>query len=519
MKKLLLLSAAVVILAASCAGQDNTFYVKTFPGMTVGQKVAAAQAACIPDAGVPCVLVIDPTLARYAAGSLPSLNANVTLEDMRAGGFVTNGGVVKWHKQNSVVFVDQEAGATVDAQFAACVAELPNGGTCDARGYGATTQTITSTVLLGGSRLPFTFVFDPSTVFVPGSAGLTMFLLLPGASTSGVIYANTAALSGFSGNVVAWMNNTYSNQATFQSNDAQPTNFGGVTCAGQGLSTGTCVYLQARNGATEWIEFQKFGPINVSGMQYGVHAYATTNGYINSNHFAHIMCSNTVHCTTLETTYTNGSSFGNIIGNRFDLVLPEGYNGYSAIAVNGVWLHGTGAEAGNLITEIAADWGGGACPTCTYTYQIDNTLMAGGYSSGNRVDGILCNPSQVSDAAGLTLIADFSGCAAAQMAGPWVYAGSLTAGYFNSTGSNNYRVNGNAVLANDGTSTYVPASGGSVYLQTAGGNAVLDASGNFSIPTAGNFTNPKIKSTTGVRYVCVDTTGKLVSQATACSGT
>jgi hypothetical protein len=34
-----------------------------------------------------------------------------------------------------------------------------------------------------------------------------------------------------------------------------------------------------------------------------------------------------------------------------------------------------------------------------------------------------------------------------------------------------------------------------------------------------SITIPQIKSTTGVRYVCVDTNGKLVSQAAACSGT
>jgi hypothetical protein len=39
----------------------------------------------------------------------------------------------------------------------------------------------------------------------------------------------------------------------------------------------------------------------------------------------------------------------------------------------------------------------------------------------------------------------------------------------------------------------------------------LDASGNLTVPA--------VKSTTGTRYVCADTTGKLVSSATACSGT
>jgi hypothetical protein len=40
---------------------------------------------------------------------------------------------------------------------------------------------------------------------------------------------------------------------------------------------------------------------------------------------------------------------------------------------------------------------------------------------------------------------------------------------------------------------------------------IIDALGNVSIPS--------IKAATGTRYVCVDTSGKLISQATACSGT
>jgi len=42
---------------------------------------------------------------------------------------------------------------------------------------------------------------------------------------------------------------------------------------------------------------------------------------------------------------------------------------------------------------------------------------------------------------------------------------------------------------------------------------------SFTLDTSGNVTVPALKSTTLTRYVCVDTTGKLVSSATACSGT
>lgn len=70
----------------TCAfGQtDNTVYVKQFNGVDVGTKVANAQAAC-PSTSLPCILVLDPSLAGFPAGTMPTLNANVSLQDYRNG--------------------------------------------------------------------------------------------------------------------------------------------------------------------------------------------------------------------------------------------------------------------------------------------------------------------------------------------------------------------------------------------------------------------------------------------------
>jgi hypothetical protein len=64
---------------------DNTLYVKLFPGATVAAKVAAAELACNANVSIPCILVLDPSLAGWAPGSMPILAANVSLEDYRAG--------------------------------------------------------------------------------------------------------------------------------------------------------------------------------------------------------------------------------------------------------------------------------------------------------------------------------------------------------------------------------------------------------------------------------------------------
>jgi hypothetical protein len=81
-----ILASALFLLVLSLHGQqENTLYVSQFRGVTVGDKVAAAQAACNPNPALPCVVVIDPPLAGFAMGTLPSLGRNVVLQDMRGG--------------------------------------------------------------------------------------------------------------------------------------------------------------------------------------------------------------------------------------------------------------------------------------------------------------------------------------------------------------------------------------------------------------------------------------------------
>lgn len=88
---LLLLFPALLV-----AQTDSTIYVKQFPGQTVGDKVAAAQKTCpggltyglhliIENAHIPCLLVIDPSLASRAAGTMPDLCDMCKLIDYRNG--------------------------------------------------------------------------------------------------------------------------------------------------------------------------------------------------------------------------------------------------------------------------------------------------------------------------------------------------------------------------------------------------------------------------------------------------
>jgi hypothetical protein len=76
---LLLLSSAAFVHAET----DNTFYAKQFPGTTVGAKVTAAQAAC--NLNIPCIIVIDPSLAAWPVGAMPSLCTSCSWFDYRNG--------------------------------------------------------------------------------------------------------------------------------------------------------------------------------------------------------------------------------------------------------------------------------------------------------------------------------------------------------------------------------------------------------------------------------------------------
>lgn len=66
------------------AQSDSSIHVKAFPGSTVGEKVSNAMLTC-PVAPVPCILVIDGSLAAAATGTIPNMCGNCYLDDYRTG--------------------------------------------------------------------------------------------------------------------------------------------------------------------------------------------------------------------------------------------------------------------------------------------------------------------------------------------------------------------------------------------------------------------------------------------------
>lgn len=75
-----------LLVCAMAFGQpDSTVYVKNFRGNDVGTKVFNAMQTCTTNTLVPCYLVVDPTLAATAPGTLPTLCNHCYLVDWRYG--------------------------------------------------------------------------------------------------------------------------------------------------------------------------------------------------------------------------------------------------------------------------------------------------------------------------------------------------------------------------------------------------------------------------------------------------
>ena len=73
---------------------DSSVHVNQFPGSTVAQKLTNAMATCTMAPAVPCILVLDPSMATVPAGVSPPLCANCYLVDYRNGPPFGSGGVI-----------------------------------------------------------------------------------------------------------------------------------------------------------------------------------------------------------------------------------------------------------------------------------------------------------------------------------------------------------------------------------------------------------------------------------------
>jgi hypothetical protein len=192
-------------------------------------------------------------------------------------------------------------GVTADQEIRECLAALPTGGICDARGFGATTQTIYSPVIVGiGDPLKQqTLILDPATRFVPASASTQLFAIAEGGSISGTLFADVTGVPG-------WNSSVISNSGLLgQKGSPQPSHIDRVICHGAEGTSGTCLSFAV--SSHEWVSFVVVGQLQVEGMNNGISLSATETlngdwGWVTGNWFDHVLCVRTQNCFNLQAT-------------------------------------------------------------------------------------------------------------------------------------------------------------------------------------------------------------------------
>lgn len=195
---------------------------------------------------------------------------------------------------NNVGKVEKFSGATADVQINACLAAYQ---VCDARGYGATTQTIAATVAVGANQ---TLLCAPATTFQPGSASTVMFTFNAYSTIRGctinatnVTYtgiAVTNAAAQVEGATVSDMQITESASAMGQclvlngtSGTAfvQTSHFDNIICTSGTAASG--FLLETSGGG--WVNGNTFNNVWAFKSQYGIQIAQAGTGAINGNHF------------------------------------------------------------------------------------------------------------------------------------------------------------------------------------------------------------------------------------------
>jgi hypothetical protein len=98
----------------------------------------------------------------------------------------------------AVYNVNTQPGSTLDVQLANCLAEIPNGGICDATGYGASTQTFAASTSCGPLATGATqyIIFSQATILEPSTTTTPFMTVGPWCDVSGANVVTTEPVLG-----------------------------------------------------------------------------------------------------------------------------------------------------------------------------------------------------------------------------------------------------------------------------------------------------------------------------------
>jgi hypothetical protein len=231
-------------------------------------------------------------------------------------------------KNEGLVYkVETFSGATADVKLKACIAQISSGGVCDARGFGPGSQTITSTITMGGSTGPETILFDPSTKFVPSSASTQMFNLGPALHING-LHVDTSSVTSYAAFVLVVNSNVRDYPHNLVLTDTEVDGSNSHT-AGSG-----CLQVSGSNTKTQSVAFIKVEGFRCYGMQYGLYLTASGSGWVNGNMFSNVVCDYDQYCIVLNGTSTTSGSA--VASNTFVNVQSQAGGTTTPLLIEGV---------------------------------------------------------------------------------------------------------------------------------------------------------------------------------------
>jgi hypothetical protein len=306
--------------------------------------------------------------------------------------------------QSYVIDASKEPGGDASAQLMAACAALPNGGTIDASSYGGTTRYISSPVSCGSEAHPVSFIFSPSTVFVPVGTATQMFELTDGMTIRGTLVADVTSVPDWSGAVIGLSGSIW--KGTYHTPNTAIEN---LLCRGNSAdgrnATGSCIRFMPSVGNR--VTFLRSGSTTVTGMAYGIQLVADDQGTgtttnITGNWFEHVVCVETLTCVSMTANGRDTST--QVSENHFPGMQVEfdGLTGYQAISAkpmsNGqitsndfsdiIFFDGIPSssvmdfETGTHMNQVTGFMCSGICGGITYTDKGDGNIISDQYVQG-----------------------------------------------------------------------------------------------------------------------------------------
>lgn len=253
-----------------------------------------------------------------------------------------------------IQYVENYPGATADAQLAACLSAIPQSGTCDARGYGATTQTLAATIRVPSGK---TLLFDPTTSFVPATASVNIFEFEPNSVIRGLT---------FHCGTVPYAGNVFQNDKTRMYSNGEHTELANITVdptCGHDRS-GAALSLSSTSEDTG-IAFLNVHDWRTDGLGAGLYMTASGTGFVNGNHFINMQWS-----TSPVGWHITGAG-GSIVGN---MCIACSYE-QNRLGTNGVLIDGSGGSVQHNLF-IGAIWDTPVAIRIIHTTASFNIFMA-----------------------------------------------------------------------------------------------------------------------------------------------